>query len=132
MAERMRTSEGEIVALTRAGYDHLGNRAAFDAHLHPDITIWESDQSGGLMRLDGLNALRDRRATDESTQRPMIEVVDPVVDSWGDAAVIRYVLHAVQGDVEAFHRVTNVLTKDESGWRVVHHHAEHLVSADAV
>lgn len=138
MTRRIRERDGDVVAATAAMYACLGDRAGFDAHLHQDVTIWETDQPEDLMGLVGLNALRDQRAgaapaePTEPTQPPVVEVRDAVVDRWGEeVAVIRYVLHATDSDGESSYRVTDVLVNEEQGWRVVHHHAEHMAPVAA-
>jgi hypothetical protein len=134
MTTRTRETDGQVLAATRAMYDAYGDRPSFDAHLHPDVTIWESDQPGGLIGLAELDALRDARSPAADAPRPMLKVLEPVVDRWDDrVAVIRYLLRAeVAGTVTEF-RVTDVL--EGSGpagpgtqWRIVHHHAEHLAA----
>jgi ketosteroid isomerase-like protein len=125
MTQRVRERDGEIVLATAAMYAAYGDRAGFDAHLHPDVTIWETDQPSGLIGLPELDALRDRRGTPAPERRPVLEVRDPLVDRWGDqVAVIRYLLHATGIDGEMAFRVTDVLARDGAGWRIVHHHAE--------
>lgn len=129
MTTAIRETEGEIVRATREMYARLGDRAGFDGHLHPDVTIWESDQPGGLIGLADLDALRDRRTSDPappSGPLPVVEVRDPVVDRWEESAVIRYVLHAVAVDGESSFRVTDVLQRCGQEWLIVHHHAEQV------
>lgn len=116
----------EVAAAIRSLYRALGDRPAFDAHLHPDITIWESD-APGLLGLPELDALRDERAA-RGASGPAPAWVRPEqlrVDRWQDTAVARFVLraHVPGGDDETF-RVTDVLRRDADGWRIVHHHAE--------
>jgi hypothetical protein len=116
----------EVAGTLRALYRQLGNRPAFDAYLHPDITIWESD-APELIGLAGLDALRDERAA-RGASGPVPAWVRPEqirVDRWDESAVARFVLraHHEGGDDETY-RVTDVLRLDERGWRIVHHHAE--------
>lgn len=116
----------EVAAAIRSLYRALGDRPAFDAHLHPDITIWESD-APGLLGLPELDALRDERAA-RGASGPAPAWVRPEqlrVDRWQDTTVARFVLraHVPGGDDETF-RVTDVLRRDADGWRIVHHHAE--------
>ncbi|MBM7518535.1 nuclear transport factor 2 family protein [Nocardioides nitrophenolicus] len=135
MTTAIRETDGEIVRATRAMYARLGDRAGFDAHLHPDVTIWESDQPGGLIGLAELDALRDRRTSAPGEPAapvapagppPVVEVRDPVVDRWQETAVIRYVLHAEAADGESSFRVTDVLQRHGQEWLIVHHHAEQV------
>jgi hypothetical protein len=113
-------------------YASYGDPAAFDSHLHPEITIWESDQPGPLLGLAELDRLRGTRAAG-TEPRPELLVEDLVVDRWDDvAAVARYVLRARAGTAETTFRVTDVCDLFEGGWRIVHHHAEQLQVNGAV
>ena len=112
-----------IVQLYRA----LGDRPAFDRHLHEAITIWESDAEGMLEGTAELDHLRDRRAA-AAVGGPAPVSVAPEsirVDVWGDTAVARYLLKAVYDDVaDDCFRVTDVLRRDDGRWLIVHHHSE--------
>jgi ketosteroid isomerase-like protein len=110
-------------------YKALGDRPAFDRHLHEAITIWESDADDLLHGTAELDALRDRRAT---TAAPAAVAPESLkIDTWGDTAVARYVLRAVYDDHyaqdECF-RVTDVLRRVDERWLIVHHHSEALAS----
>lgn len=139
MSTRIRETDGDIVAATRAMYAAYGDRSAFDDHLHADVTIWESDQPDNLMDLSDLDALRDSRSEASAGTRPTLTVHHAVVDRWADtAAVIRYVLRADSAGTVMQFRVTDVLVgpdrldpddgsaRSAAGWRIVHHHAEQL------
>jgi len=121
----------DLTATITAMYHALGDRPAFDAHLHPDLTIWETDAPDLLHGLAALDALRDRRAAAAAASAAPPTSVAPeqlLAEVWGDTGLVRYVLRATyageQPD-ECF-RVTDVLRRDGSGWRIVHHHAEAL------
>ncbi|MGW3787204.1 nuclear transport factor 2 family protein [Micromonospora chokoriensis] len=108
-------------------YQSLGDRQAFDAHLHPDLTFWESDADGLLSGLGALDDLRDRRAS-RAAGTPPLSVAPELLhaDAWGDTGLVRYVLRARFADArpdECF-RVTDVLRREAGTWRIVHHHAE--------
>lgn len=117
----------DVAATIRSLYRALGDRAAFDAHLDPAITIWESD-ADGLLGLAELDALRDGRA-DRAAAAPApplwVRPEQLVVDRWDAVAVARFVLraHVADGPDETF-RVTDVLRREGERWRIVHHHAE--------
>jgi hypothetical protein len=118
-----------VVALIEDLYAALGDRPRFDRHLDPRITIWESDADRMLTGLAELDRLRDERAVRAADAEPPASVApeDVRTDVWGDAAVVRYVLRASYPDgaaADSCFRVTDVLRRDESGWRIVHHHAE--------
>ncbi|MEV6521753.1 nuclear transport factor 2 family protein [Longispora sp. NPDC051575] len=119
-------TEPTIADTVHALYRALGDRPAFDAHLHPDLTMWETDAPDLLRGLADLDALRDRRA-------PAVDAVPPVsvapedllIEEWDDTGLARYVLRAAYaGRPDTLFRVTDVFRRDGSGWRIVHHHAE--------
>ncbi|MEV6693606.1 nuclear transport factor 2 family protein [Micromonospora sp. NPDC051196] len=108
-------------------YRSLGDRPAFDAHLHPDLTIWESDADDLLTGLAALDDLRDSRAAAATGPAPVSVAPEQLgAESWGDTGLVRYVLRARFGDdrPDVCFRVTDVLRRDDTGWRIVHHHAE--------
>ncbi len=123
-AERVREHDGTVVDVIHRLYSAYGERAAFDSHLHPEITIWETDRPAGLIGLAELDALRDQR-TAEVSSLPRLDVGDVVVDRWGDdVAVARYALRARSDTGTTTFRVTDVLTSVHDAWRIVHHHSE--------
>lgn len=126
---RSREETGEIVDVIHSMYRALGDRVTFDRNLHPEVSIWESDVPEGLIGLGELDGLRDGRARDASGEpAPKVWVEKPLVDRWTDAvAVARYELHAEVGDEKSVFRVTDVLFQQDSQWRIIHHHSEHLV-----
>ena len=138
MSPTSRVDTGEVSETIRALYRALGNRAAFDAHLDPEITIWESDAPELIEGLAGLDALRDERAARsqpgggerdagaaEAAAPISVGPEDITVDRWGDVAAARFVLRARYADAEdETFRVTDVFTRSEGRWRIVHHHAE--------
>lgn len=118
----------DIAAVVTDLYAAYGDRARFDAHLHPELTIWESDAPTMLRGLAELDALRDSRA-------PAVEAAPPtslgpeelLVGVWGDTGLARYLLRATFADpdrADQLFRVTDVLRRDGGRWRIVHHHAE--------
>lgn len=118
---------GEIGRFVVDLYACLGDRSRFDAHLDPDITIWESDAGRLLHGLAALDELRAARAARPRTgSLAGLGPEELTVDVWGDSALARYVLRArYHGDgPDDLFRVTDVLRLSSSGWRIVHHHAE--------
>lgn len=109
-------------------YEALGDRHRFDRHLHPDITIWESDADRMLIGLNELDQLRDARARgNEATTQPSVRPEGVQTEVWDDTALARYALRATHPDgvaTDHLFRVTDVLRRSEQGWRIVHHHAE--------
>ncbi len=125
MTDRVRETTGEVEAAVRQMYASYGRPADFDRFLHPDITIWESDQPGRWIDLPALDALRGQRAGADAGPRPELAVDDVLVDRWGEVgAVARYVLSARTADGREQFRVTDVWHHEPDGWRIVHHHAE--------
>lgn len=129
------TVQGEdaVVAVIEQLYEALGDRPAFDDHLHEDITIWESDADHMLHGTAQLDHLRDRRAAAAAGSAPSVSVAPHSleVDVWGDTAVARYVLKAVYQDgavQDKSFRVTDVLRRDGDRWLIMHHHSESLTA----
>ncbi|MFC3502186.1 nuclear transport factor 2 family protein [Micromonospora krabiensis] len=117
----------DLTRTISAMYRSLGDRPAFDAHLHPDLTIWESDANELLTGLAALHDLRDRRASHRTGSPPVSVAPERFhAESWGDTGLVRYVLRARHGDgrPDDCFRVTDVLRREGSTWRIVHHHAE--------
>lgn len=112
-------------------YQALGDDAAFDDHLDPTITIWESDQPQMLCGLDQLATLRNTSRENPETGTNGSLTVTPgdfVVTRWGEIAVVRSVLRVTSEDgvPQQSFRVTDVLRGGQTGWKIVHHHAELL------
>ncbi|MBQ1049111.1 nuclear transport factor 2 family protein [Micromonospora sp. C51] len=119
----------ELTSTITDMYRSLGDRSAFDAHLHPDLTIWESDADRLLTGLAALDVLRDRRAAETTGPAPVSVAPEQLhAESWDDTGLARYVLRARHADdrPDVCFRVTDVLRRDDAGWRIVHHHAEAL------
>ena len=120
----------DLTAAITDMYRSLGDRAAFDARLHPELTIWESDAPDLLDGLAALDDLRDRRAAAREPAAPPTSVAPEQfrAEAWEDTGLVRYVLRAryATGQPDDCFRVTDVLRHDERGWRIVHHHAEAL------
>jgi len=109
-------------------YRCLGDRAGFDAHLDPALTIWESDADRLLSGLAELDALRDgRRPGPAAGTGPTVVPERLRVDDWGDTGLARYLLRASYPDpdrADECFRVTDVLRRVRGRWLIVHHHAE--------
>jgi len=127
----------EIADVITDMYASLGDREAFDRHLDPTITIWETDAESMLVGLGELDRLRDARAAtaaSDPTEPPHVAPERIRTDAFGDAAVTRYILRVRYGDpqtaddgtADTCFRVTDVLRRRPTGWRIVHHHSELL------
>jgi ketosteroid isomerase-like protein len=105
-----------------------GDRAAIDANLDPDVTIWDSAAPAmafGLAELDVLRAAR--REPEGSDPRPRLQATPLVVDVWGDTALVRHVLVVTVGTGRPeVVRTTVVLRRAASGWLAVHNHEDVL------
>jgi ketosteroid isomerase-like protein len=104
-----------------------------DAHLHPDVTIWDSAHAPMVFGLRGLAALRAARAAttgsgEASTAVAGIEATEPVVDVWGDVALLRHVLRVrFAGDTpDETVRNTSVWRRVDGRWLAVHNHEDVL------
>src|SRR5262249_35580367 len=117
-------------------YAHLGDRAAFDARLHPEVTVWESADPRLLRGIAQLDELRGPAVAPEerTTPLPLVEPVEIVADRWGDTRVVRYLLDVRAPPAQPVServRATDVVRRDDSGWRIVHHHATDIEPAAA-
>lgn len=109
-----------------------GDGAAADLHLHPDVTIWDSAEPGLVRGLDQLQGLRSRRPPPGTGVTVAdIEASDPVVDVWGDTALLRHLLVVrFTGDAPAEHvRNTSVWRRSGGHWLAVHNHEDVLPDA---
>lgn len=97
-----------------------GDRARIDRHIDPDATIWDSDEPGLVRGKAELDALRDRRPPGDPP--PSIEATDPVIDVWGDTALLRHLVTA--GPVRL--RNTSVWRRRGDTWLCVHNHEDRL------
>lgn len=129
-----------------------GDSAAADAHLHPDVTIWDSAEPGLVRGLGELRELRGRRrarpdpacsdhadsgpaGSDSGPRVVAIEATEPVVDVWGDTAVLRHLLRVTfgsastndpAGPAEEVVRNTSVWRRVGDRWLAVHNHEDVL------
>ncbi|WP_223692930.1 YybH family protein [Leifsonia poae] len=113
-------------------YRNLGDRAAFDASLDPELTVWESADPRLLRGLGELDELRGPAVpvAERTSPLPHVRPVDLVTESWGDTGLIRAVLEVrddEHGPVIERVRMTDVVRRSADGrWRIVHHHAQDL------
>jgi ketosteroid isomerase-like protein len=120
--------------LTRAVYEMYdayltSDRARADSYIADDVTIWDTEHEPLVHGLSGLNALRDSRPAGSVAAVAGIDVTDPVVDVWGDVALVRhtFVVRFVDSATPP-ERVRNTAVWQRRGdrWLVVHNHEDVL------
>lgn len=110
------------------------DRPRIDRHIHPDCTVWDSEHVALVRGLDGLNAVRAARPTGaDKVKVASLEALDPVIDVWGDVAVLRHMLIVRFEDDIPDERIRNtgVWRRTPDGWLVAHNH-EDLLAPPAV
>jgi ketosteroid isomerase-like protein len=109
-------------------YFLAGDSATVDTLMHPDVTIWDSAQPDLARGLAQLQALRTRRPTDESAPKVVgIEATDPVIDVWGDIALVRHLLRVrFSLGADEIVRNSSVWRRVEGRWLAVHNHEDVL------
>jgi ketosteroid isomerase-like protein len=103
-----------------------GDRAAIDAHIADDATLWDSMHETLIRGKAELGALRDARPA--NGPKPVdLRASDPVIDVYGDVAVARHLLTvAFASQPEQRIRNTGVWRKLGGRWQVVHNHEDVL------
>ncbi len=99
-----------------------GDRAAIDANISPDATIWDSEHEPLLKGKAELDAVRDARPVD--APKPELEAREPVIDVFGDVALVRHVLIARLPDGEMRVRNTSVWRRTDGRWLCIHNHED--------
>ena len=120
--------------LTRAVYEMCdayltSDRARADSYIADDVTIWDTEHEPLVRGISGLNALRDARPAGSVAAVAGIDVTDPVVDVWGDVALVRHTFVVRFADpATAPERVRNtaVWQRRDGRWLVVHNHEDVL------
>jgi ketosteroid isomerase-like protein len=100
-----------------------GDRAAIDVNISPEATIWDSTHEPLLRGKDDLDAVRDARPADGPTPTSL-EAIDPVIDVFGDLALVRHVLLVRMPDGTERVRNTSVWRKVDGRWRCIHNHED--------
>lgn len=101
-----------------------GDRDAVDANISPAATMWDSAHEPLLRGKAELDAVRDARPTD-GPKPASLRAIDPVIDVYGDVALVRHVLLVELPDTTTERiRNTSVWRKDEGRWRCVHNHED--------
>jgi ketosteroid isomerase-like protein len=109
-----------------AGY-LTGDPARGDAHLHPEVTLWDSAAEPLVLGLDGLARLRRGRPAPDAGGPVVtaIEAGDPLFDLLGDLVVLRHRL-TVRFSAGADERVrnTSVWRRADGRWLMLHNHED--------
>jgi len=124
----------DVAWLTRAVtemYDAYlaSDRERADSFIADDVTLWDTEHEPLVLGLAGLNALRDSRPAGSVAAVAGIDVTDPIVDIWGETALVRhtFTVRFVDPD-EAPERVRNtaVWRRRDGRWVIVHNHEDVL------
>jgi ketosteroid isomerase-like protein len=115
--------EQEILALERSGLDQWAarNPLGFAANFADDVSY--SDDLGGQLRIDGIEAVRKYFSTLEGQIPPhKYELVNTRVQLYGDVGILTFQWHGFTPDGKLFskYRVTSVYRYDGDKWRTVH------------
>jgi ketosteroid isomerase-like protein len=104
-----------------------GDRAAIDANISPEATIWDSGHEQLVRGREQLDAVRDARPA--GGPAPVaLDAQDPVIDVFGEFAVVRHVLvvrFAPDSGLEDERiRNTSVWRKPDGRWLCIHNHED--------
>ncbi|MEX1077860.1 MAG: nuclear transport factor 2 family protein [Homoserinimonas sp.] len=108
------------------------DRLRIDRHIHPDCTLWDSAHEALIRGLDGLNEVRAARPSgNDHVAVASLEAADPIIDVWGDVAVLRHTLVVrFEGDTpDERIRNTGVWRRTPRGWLVAHNHEDVLAAS---
>jgi ketosteroid isomerase-like protein len=104
-----------------------GDRDAIDRRLAKDVTIWDSAHEPLVRGKQALDAVRDARPA-EGPSPTRLDATEPVIDVFGDIALVRHVL-AVEfgpdtGVASGRIRNTSVWRRIDGAWLCVHNHED--------
>jgi len=108
------------------------DRARADSYIAEDVTLWDTEHEPLVRGLSGLNALRDSRPAGSVDAVAGIDVTDPVVDIFGEIALVRHTFTVRFTDAAATpERVRNtaVWQRRDGRWLIVHNHEDVLPDA---
>ena len=118
----------ELTGILKGIFDAFINHVpeGGESHMHPDATIWDLFQPQLVV---GPAERAKYRASDQAQMQARgkltLTMDEPLVDSWGDAAIARYYMHfeyqppnAIKGHI----RITDMFRKVNERWLIVHHH----------
>ena len=121
------TDESEVWARMRAIYDGFlaGDTEGVDALLQRDVTIWDSAEFPLTRGLEQLREMRSRRREPGAPTVIRLDATDPVIDVWGDTALVRHILTVELSDgTRETVRNTSVWRRAEGAWLAVHNHED--------
>jgi ketosteroid isomerase-like protein len=101
-----------------------GDRAAIDANISAEATVWDSAHEPLVRGREQLDAVRDARPP--GGPAPIgLAAQDPVIDVFGDVALVRHVLVArFDGLPDERIRNTSVWRKADGRWLCIHNHED--------
>lgn len=105
------------------------DRERADGYIADDVTLWDTEHEPLVHGLSGLNALRDSRPTGSVDAVAGIDVTEPLIDVWGDTALVRHTFTVRFTDAAARPervRNTGVWRRREGRWLIVHNHEDVL------
>src|SRR5689334_13920035 len=101
-----------------------GDRAAIDANISPDATVWDSEHEPLLRGKADLDRVRDARPSG-GAKPTSLDAVEPVIDVFGDVALVRHVLLATFADAPQLRiRNTSVWRRTDGRWLCIHNHED--------
>lgn len=104
----------------------VGNSNAIDANISPNATIWDSSHERLLRGKSDLEALRETRPA--GGPKPLhLEATEPVIDVWGDTALVRHVLLVHFADRVERIRNTSVWRRADGRWLCLHNHEDIVI-----
>ena len=103
-----------------------GDRAAINARISTDATLWDAFHEPLMHGRYDLDALRETQPSDGPAPSDLV-ASDPVIDVYGDTAVVRHLLRVVYADApEQRIRNTGVWRRLDGSWQCVHNHEDLL------
>ena len=122
----MNTDQEAVWAAVQAIYAGFlaGDRAAIDANISPEATVWDSAHEPLVRGREQLDAVRDARPPGGPVPSGLA-AQDPVIDVFGDVALVRHVLVATfDGLPDERIRNTSVWREVDGRWLCIHNHED--------
>jgi len=121
----MDSESAQVWAAVNAIYSGFlaGDRDAIDRHIAIDATVWDSAHEPLVRGRAELDAVRDARPADGP--RPLdLQATEPVIDVFGDVALVRHVLVVTLPHAQERIRNTSVWRRVDGHWLCVHNHED--------